>query len=307
MKRIAITGAEGFIGKWILKQSGRNHNFRLLLNPESKDITKLNDNYETVFPDNNIDSLSKALRDSDAVVHLAAKRPDSKDEVSRINDYFFNISYCANLFEAARVNSISNIINISSQSVYGSADKQPYSEEEEARPDSYYGLSKKTGENIADLYIRKFGMKIKSLRLAQLIGLGERKGYMVSNFINKAAAGETIQVWGEGAGRRIYVYVKDVVRAVFAALEHEETTGAFNIAMPLNVSHKELALAMNEAFGNSGNLEFLRDKKEDSSVLSIDVSKARKVLGFETEYDLNKAARDLKNEYERSQNNSNNE
>ena len=61
----------------------------------------------------------------------------------------------------------------------------PFCEDGKTAPLSYYGAAKLVIENIAHLYNVRKKMKIKSLRLAQVLGVGERPGYMPTIFLEK--------------------------------------------------------------------------------------------------------------------------
>ncbi len=123
------------------------------------------------------ESLMDALHGCEAVVHLAAIRP-LKGQESDYLIYNKNVELTSNIFESCRNVGISNIVFASSISIYNprcnnipfkTSDKIEYTL-------NLYGLSKYFCEKLALYYNHYYGMDIKSLRLAQVLGVGEKEG-----------------------------------------------------------------------------------------------------------------------------------
>lgn len=293
--RIALTGGTGFIGSWILREFADTHEFLIVgRNDSIEQITVDGNSFKYLGTDYSVDSLVNHLDHVDAVVHLAAKMPVSKQSSETYEDFIPNIAIAASLFEACRLIGIGNIVSISSISVYGSRNAIPYSEDHKTCPDIFYGLSKVAIEDLAEYHNRKDGMAIKSLRLGQLVGLGEREGFMLMVFIKKAMNNETLTVFGAGEGRREYVYVKDVVSAIMAALKNKDICGIFNIGSGKNTSHRELAETINTVFENHENVAFLEDTPEDKSQHLMNIEKAKQELGWHPQWTLEQALYDMK-------------
>ena len=293
--RIALTGGSGFIGKWIIKELADEHEFVVLgrsraitqLSVGAQPIRYLNTDYGTT-------SLMATLKNVDAVVHLAARRPGLKSTSETFQDFLPNIEIASNLFEVCTVLNIKNIVNISSISVYGLNNPLPWSEAQRCFPESYYGVAKLCTEHLANYYNRQKGTAIKSLRVAQVVGVGEREGFLLMTFINKARRQETLQVFGTGTGQREYIYVKDVASAVGAAIKTGNSGGCFNIGTGKTTAHKDLAEMINTVFENQGTVTFLQDKPEDPSRHLMDVNKAGRELHWQAEWSLEAALEDMK-------------
>lgn len=293
--KILLTGGTGFIGKWIIELLSEKHQLTIVGRNESVKVFPEEDiSVSYLSTDYSIDSLSRHMKNIDAVVHLAAKRVPLGAKGETIEDYTGNMLVSSNLFEVCKREGIKNIINISSKAVYSSNNALPCSENDTPKPLNFYGLSKLMIEQLADYYNTKYGMNIKSLRLAQVLGVGEREGFMLMTFINKALRKEELSLWGKGEGKRDYIYVKDVVDAIDFALAEPNQKGVFNIGSGTNVSHKELAETINKVFENTGNITFLSDKAEDKSVDIMDISKAKECLNWIPNWNLEDALYDMK-------------
>lgn len=293
--KLIITGGSGFIGTYVVQELKEHYNLHVIGRdkenpfPNRKNVSYWQSDYSLL-------SLEKIFSENepDAVIHLAAKRPDGKDNFS---DFIENISTSARIFEVCLNHCVQNIVNISTQSVYSATDIIPWSEDFEPTPASGYGFSKKCVEQAADFFNRK-GLFIKTLRVAQVIGLSEREGYVLQTFLKNSLNQEPLTVYGTGMGKRHYIYVKDVVAAIKKALDQPEMKGVFNIGMKKNHSFNELAETINDVFENKAGIDHLEDKPaaEQENIMSI--KKAKYILNWEPRYSLEDAFRDVKRNLE---------
>ncbi len=293
MKRIGVTGGTGFIGQYLLKEYKDQYEFAVVCrHTSSKELVQA-DSIEYIMGDYSEEMLLKAFEGCDAIVHLGAKRSD-KDNEKAFWNYQENIVFSEMIFSVAKKLGISNVVNISSTAVYSRNLKAPFKESYAADPLSFYGVSKRTIELIADQYNKKYGMCIKSLRFAQVIGEGEREGYILSVFKNRCIDGLALSVYGHGRAGKEYIYVKDAVRGIDAALQNEEKKGIYNIGSGVFTSNRELAEAYCNVFENKAGYQLLTDKPEDVYDYYMDVSLAEQELGFSCKYDLYASIADMK-------------
>ncbi len=290
--RIAVTGGTGFIGRWFLRMYGDQYDCLVLgIEPDIDELVVDGKSFTFIRTDYSIGDLTEHLQSVDAVVHLAAKRPEAN---SLMSDYLENIKISSNLFEAARMLSVTNIVHMSSISVYSTEQTIPWLESCDVNPMSFYGISKLTIEKLSHYYNFNHNMKVKNLRLAQVVGVGEREGYMLSVFMKKAMNKQALTLWGKGKGRREYIYIKDVADAMDCALNKPGESGTFNIGMGKNTSHRELAELINEVFDNPGGITFSPDKTEDKSTFLMNITKAGIILGWQPKWELKDAFDDMK-------------
>ncbi len=299
---IAITGGTGFIGQWILKLYSNQYKFKVLTRnlDMSNDMFK-HENIVYCTTDYSEDSLKEVLKDCNSVIHLASIKVNQGIE-ERFETYMDNIRISENIFKVSSDIGIKNIVYLSSRTVYGFSENKAYSEEDKVNPINIYGISKVTIELLSKYYNDKYDMRIKSLRLSQVLGLGDRDSFMFGIFLNRCIEKRTLSLYGEGKGERNYIYVKDVARAIMISLDNSDISGIFNIASDITVSHKELAETMCNVFNNKGNIVYLLDKVEDTSIQRIDISKSKSVLGFECKYNLVDMMKDIKKTLEEENN-----
>jgi UDP-glucose 4-epimerase len=279
----------------LLLEAGDRFDFVILTRDGGRAALKVGGrDYACRGTDFSVDSLADILKGCEAVVHLAAARPRAGDEAEDWPAYLSNVAISAALWEGCRRAGVSNVVNLSSISAYGAGNRLPFSEDQKPLPDGCYGWSKAAVESLADYYNRKFGMRIKSLRVAQVVGLGEREKFMLMTFIKRAAVGEPLTVYGEGAGRREYVYIRDVASAIAAALDKFDLRGIYNIGTGVSTSHRELAELVNQVFDNRGNLRFAPDVPEDKSHRLMDIRRAEREMEWKAEWALRGALEDIR-------------
>lgn len=293
---IGLTGGTGFIGQSIIRYSDESYTFKVIArNKKENLIQKSNVQYYFVT-EYTKEGMRKAFEGCDCVVHLGAGRSNPEREKNFMN-YIPNIEFSDNVFQVCAELGIDNIINISSTAVYDQTMHVPYVERDANAPLSNYGVSKICVENIAHMYNKRYNMHIKSLRLGQLIGLGEHQG-IVKVFLDRCLNGEKLIVMGEGKAAKEYIYVKDVVRAIFLAAKNRELTGAYNIGTGRLTSNKELAEIFCRVFGNQRGYMLDKDKPEILTDTRMNVDKAKQILNFEAAFTLEQALADMRQEME---------
>lgn len=289
---IGITGATGFIGRYLLMELARDHD--VIVATAKENICGLSRHPHVRFAQvhYNTASYQKVFAGCKAVVHLGAKRSSNVWEQS-ITSYFENLESAEELFRACCALGISNVVNLSSVAVYDSSLPLPFRESQAPAPLSYYGISKLAVEGMARLYNKRYGMKIKSLRVAQVLGLGERGGYMPDIFLQQCLHHEPLTVYGQGIGGKEYIYVKDVARAISCALAVPESSGVYNIGTGVLTTNRELAAAYCTVFENTAGYHLLPSHPERIERFYTDVSLAGRELGFHAAYTLKEALEDM--------------
>ena len=297
MLKIGVTGGTGFIGQYLLREYADVCTFVVITSGNSKKKLFEAPTVHYVVGDYTEQSLCSTFAGCDGIVNLGAKRSSPESE-NAFSNYLGNLSFSESVFRAARELGIGNIVNLSSTAVYDKDLPVPFSEAMAVSPLSFYGASKRSIELCAALYNKRYGMHIKSLRLAQVVGEGERPGYILSVFKDRCREGLPLEIYGQGKSGKEYIYVKDVVRAIMLALEHSDKHGVYNIGSGVFTTNLELAQTFCRVFNNEAGYVFLSDKRENVYEYYMDTSLAKRELGFECKYDLNSAIADTKREME---------
>ncbi|MGB3681001.1 MAG: NAD-dependent epimerase/dehydratase family protein [Rubrobacteraceae bacterium] len=232
-----------------------------------------------------------AANGADVIVHLAANTGVGPSIDDPRADCLTNVIGTLNYLEAARHNKSGRFVFASSGAPVGEVEP-PIHEELAPHPASPYGASKLSGEGYCSAYNRTFGVETVALRFGNVYGPGSgHKNSVVAKFVKRALDGEALEVYGDGTQTRDFIYIDDLIRAVRLAAVTEGVGGeTFQIATNAETTVGELAgklVPILEASGTSG-VEVRRAAPLFKEVMRnySDTSKARRMLGWRSEYKL---------------------
>ncbi len=166
--------------------------------------------------------------------HLAAQASVTRSLAEPLRDARVNVMGTLGVLEAARsMDTPPRVVYAATGGAcYGDPEDEMVDEGCPLAPASHYGMSKVTGERYLVFYGEYFGLRVVSLRLANVYGPGQRADLdagVISIFVEKLAKAESLTLYGHGRAGRDYVYVKDVVEAFMAAAKGGADGGAYNI------------------------------------------------------------------------------
>lgn len=231
------------------------------------------------------DALSAAARAADVIVHLAANTGVLPSIEDPRRDCDANVLGTLNALEAARRQGVGAFVFASSGAVLG-AQSPPIDENKVPKPLSPYGASKLAGEGYCSVYAACYGVRTAALRFGNVYGPGSAaKGSVVAKFIKQALAGETLVIYGDGAQTRDFIYIEDLVDAVFRAATRGGSGGeVFQIATNRETTVNEIAELLSslvhEATGREIEIEYAAARAGEVLRNYADVSKAERMLGW---------------------------
>ena len=322
---IIIIGATGFIGMYTAEAflekgykvlaTGRNEAVGNALSKEGADFLKLDITNKEDF---------KKLPDEgvEGIILLAGLLPANTTadlvEEENAEDYFkVNVLGTINVLEWARKHDVKKVIGACSYSDVSGAWKKDYAiTEEEPRNFSFTGdhsvyvISKNASNDVMEYYNQQHHMQCAVFRFPPVYGVGPHgtinvngKPYKsgIQTFIENAAQGKDIEIWGDPDISRDIIYVKDVARAYVMAMESEKTYGLYNMTSQTSLTLLDQAKAVIEVFGkDKGSKIVLRpEKKNNTPSFLFSMEKAKRDFSFVPEYtDFKSMMEDYKREIE---------
>jgi UDP-glucuronate 4-epimerase len=292
--RILVTGGAGFIGSHVVETLlAAGHAVAIL--------DDFNDFYDPQTKQANIAGFANDvtvhhvdLRDSasvrnlfqrekfEAIAHLAA-RAGVRPSIQYPQLYYdTNVTGTLHLLEAARVTGVERFIFASSSSVYGASKTVPFSEDQHlTQTFSPYAATKIAGEFLCSTYSHLYQLRVIALRYFTVYGPRQRPDLAIHQFTRRIYAGQPIEQFGDGTTRRDYTYVDDVIQGTMAAVQYQGPLfDIFNLGESETIRLKDLIMAIENALGKKAKINQLPEQPGDMPLTCADISKARKLLGY---------------------------
>ncbi len=308
MRNVLVTGGAGFIGSHLVARLLAEGGWRVHV------VDDFNDFYDPEVKRRNVaphlgreefrlheaDIRDRAALERvfegagfDVIVHLAARagvRPSLLEPVLYAET---NINGTLNLLELARAHGAPQFVFGSSSSVYGENEKVPFAEDDPvARPISPYAATKAAGELLSHTYAHLFGVRTVCLRFFTVYGARQRPDLAIHKFARLISEGKPIPVFGDGTTRRDYTYVDDIVAGVRAAMDYEASGyEVFNLGESRTVELRELIALLESELGRKAVVERQPAQPGDVPQTFADVSKARRLLGYDPQTPIEEGVR----------------
>lgn len=180
----------------------------------------------------------------------------------------------------------------STSEVYGDPQIHPQKEDywghvNPIGPRGVYDEAKRFAEAMTMAYHRAHGVDTRIVRIFNTYGPRMRlnDGRVVPNFIKQALRGEELTVYGDGSQTRSFCFVEDLVDGIYRLLMSEETLPT-NIGNPSEMTILQFAQGINAMIGNGAGIVHKPLPKDDPQQRQPDISKARRVLGWQPRVSL---------------------
>ncbi|HMG72394.1 MAG TPA: SDR family NAD(P)-dependent oxidoreductase [Pyrinomonadaceae bacterium] len=298
MKSILITGGAGFIGSQLVDHLLAEGGWRVAVVDDFNDfydpaIKRENVRARLSNPDfkmieadiRNQTDLEQAFDATafDCIVHLAARagvRPSLKEPRLYVET---NINGTLNLLELTRAHGVKQFVFGSSSSVYGLNAKVPFSEDDPIfNPISPYAATKAAGELLCHSYAHLYDMRIVCLRFFTVYGARQRPDLAIHKFAKLISAGQPIPVFGDGTTRRDYTYIDDIIAGVRSAIDYDQSNyEVINLGESRTVELRELISLLEKALDRHAEIDRQPLQPGDVSQTFADISKARRLLGYD--------------------------
>lgn len=306
-----VTGGAGFIGsnlcEAILKLGYRVRCLDDLSTgkQENVDLFAGSEKYEFIKGDiKDLQVCMDACEGVDYVLHQAAWGSVPRSIEMPLFYCATNITGTLNMLEAARQNKVKKFVYASSSSVYGDEPNLPKMEGKEGNLLSPYAVSKRADEEWAKQYTRHYGLDTYGLRYFNVFGRRQDPNgayaAVIPKFIRQLLHGETPTINGDGMQSRDFTYIENVIEAnLKACMAGSDVAGeAYNIAFGgreyLLDIYYELADALKMKGKDGGRPEpyFGPNRAGDIKHSNADISKAKKLLGYDPEWSFERGIKE---------------
>jgi nucleoside-diphosphate-sugar epimerase len=299
VSKVLLTGGLGFIGHTIVRKLedtehtpviidnrsdycgaiDRNELETLITERKALFKTDVQEHNVCISNTNQIDYLINDIK-PDVIIHLAAF-PRAKVVIQNPQvgcDVI--LKGLLNLLESARKHNVKRFVFISSSMIYGDFDQDYNPETASTNPIEPYGIMKLCAENLVRNYNRLYGLEYSIVRPSAVYGPYDVVDRVLSKFIVKAKANETMSINGEGLALD-FSYVDDVADGMILCATHKNAANeTFNITRGVSRTLVDAGnIIIKETNSNSELVVNENDGKYPKRG-TLDISKARELLGF---------------------------
>jgi len=284
MRHVLVTGGSGLVGKAIV---GRllaadcrvTVVSRRALTVEHPQLHRLGGDLTA-----ETDVLWSSLPQVDDVVHAAATITDAGDPAALAALTDTNIRASERLFDWCTRNKPQRVVYLGSLSVLARPLKVPINETHPVGPTSPYAMSKLWGEEALARQAKVGGFAPIVLRISSPLPetLADAPRTVVRKWIEGAARGEPLKVFGSGSRTQDFVACSDVAEAVWRALESAEARGIYHIGSGTPLSM--LALARTIAAFRDAPIELTGTDPAEADRWLLALDRARRELGYIPEF-----------------------
>ena len=300
MASYLVTGGAGFIGSHLAEELlRRGHHVRVadsLITGKRRNVEQLK-GVEFVEGDlADVETAASAARGIDYVLHQAAIPSVPRSVKDPVTSNRANVDASLNVLVAARDAGVKRLVYAGSSSAYGNTPTLPKHEDMPPNPLSPYALQKLVAEQYCQLFTRLYGLETVTIRYFNVFGPRQDPGSpysgVISLFSTALLEGRQPVIYGDGEQTRDFTYVANVVDGVLRACEVPAASGeVINVATGGRISLNELLKTMNRIVGT--NIEAIYKEPRDGDVRDsqADISKARRLLGYEPSVGLEEGLR----------------
>ena len=296
-----VTGGAGFIGSNLCEailnlgyrvrclddlSTGKRENVEMFLD---------HPNYTFIKGDiKDLDTCMKATEGVDYVLHQAAWGSVPRSIEMPLFYAQNNIMGTMNMLEASRKNGVKRFVYASSSSVYGDEPVLPKHEGKEGNLLSPYAVSKRVNEECAKQYTRHYGLETVGMRYFNVFGRRQDPNgayaAVIPKFLKQLLHGETPTINGDGKQSRDFTYIENVIEAnLKACVAPKEATGeAYNIAYGGREYLIDIYYGLTKALGVNIEPNFGPDRAGDIKHSNADISKARRLLGYDPDWSFDR-------------------
>jgi UDP-glucose 4-epimerase len=218
----------------------------------------------------------------DAVVHLVSTLiPGSSYEDYK--EEFKNVIFPSiELMELCSENGIKFIYFSSGGTVYGNCSEfRLFKEDDDMAPISYYGWSKQMMENSILFCHRTSGLDYLIVRPSNPYGHGQNihnKQGLIAVAIGKLLEKESVEVWGDGAAIRDYIYIDDLADIFCQLLEKNVCNETLNIGSGRGYSVNDVLAFLKIVSKSDYKIEYKNSRSSDVSNMILDTSKLNRFV-----------------------------
>ena len=292
--RILVTGGAGFIGSNFVHHVLTEHDDDEVVTLDALTYAGSKDNLDGVldnprheFVEGDIrdrELVTELVADVDAIVNFAAESHVDRSIEGAKPFVSTNVQGTQTLLDAANDTDIDRFLQISTDEVYGQILDGKFAEDDPLNPRNPYAATKAGADLLAQSFQTTHDLPVVITRTSNNFGPRQHPEKLIPKFIQNAAAGKSLPVYGDGSNVREWIYVEDNCRALDVVLRDGDIGEIYNIGSHTEKTNLEVTEAILDAVGADDDLiEFVEDRAGHDQRYALETEKIE-ALGWEPEY-----------------------
>mgnify|MGYP000911375058 FL=1 len=302
MKKVLVTGIDGFVARYLydyLLKSGYDvygTTINEIYTNDKIKIFKMN-----LLNAENVNNVIKNIKPN-MIFHLAGQSAVGLSWQKPVLTIDVNVNGTLNLLEAVKNNNINpKILIVGSSDQYGIIKPEdcPIKETQLQIPQSPYGISKKTQEELGKLYVKAYKMNIIFVRAFNHIGAGQGENFVIPDFASKIVkiekGADPILKVGNLDTWRDFTDVRDIVKGYLMLLKNGKVGESYNIGSGNVIKVKDILKKLISLSYKEIKVEIDKEKFRpvDVPIVQCDNTKIKKDTGWSPEISIDKTLKDV--------------
>ena len=281
--RVLVLGGNGFIGSHLVdKLLIEGHSVRVFDKSDEHYRSPLKGIEYSLSEFGNRRLLLEALTDIDVVVHLISTTLPKTSNDDVVFDVQSNVIETLFLLEQCVSKKIKKIIFTSSGgTVYGIPETLPVVEENQTNPICSYGICKLAIEKYLSLFKELYSLDYTIIRPSNPFGPRQNPFGIqgaIPVFLGNIAKNKPIQIWGSGDIVRDFIFVEDLVDAIYNSIIYNTSSSISDIGSGQGTSLNNLLNIMRSVIKKDFSIVYSNERKYDVPEIYLDISKAEREL-----------------------------
>ena len=281
---VLVTGAAGFIGSNFVHYLLREYEDIDVVSLDALTYAGSKENLDGVLDDprhefvegdiRNRELVTNLVSDADVVVNFAAESHVDRSIEGAEPFVTTNVEGTQTLLDVARDADVERFLQISTDEVYGQILDGTFTEGDPLNPRNPYAATKAGADLLAKSYETTYGLPVLVTRTCNNFGPRQHPEKLIPKFVQRAAAGEELPVYGDGSNVREWIYVDDNCRALDAVLREGEVGEVYNVGTGEERTNLEVTEAIINAVGGSeAQISFVDDRPGHDQRYALDTAK----------------------------------
>ncbi len=305
LETILVTGGCGFIGSNFIHLCLKERDYNIInldgltYAGNLENLKEWEDDPRYSFIKGRIedqDLVADIMKKVDAVVHFAAESHVDRSIEDQHPFIITNVLGTQVLLNAALNSSrLKRFVHVSTDEVYGSLGLQdpPFKEEDHLRPNSPYSASKASSDLLCRAFFKTYDLPVVITRCSNNYGPYQFPEKLIPLMCINAMAEKPLPVYGQGTNVRDWIHVEDHCRGVLATLEKGKEGEIYNFGGECELSNLEVVKTILTHLNKPEELiTFVKDRPGHDFRYAMDITKAKKELGWQPEWDFSKGIKD---------------